>query len=108
VGNIGDRTLATLSWTDVATALDGGVVVDTGYDPRQGLLFDAGTPDAGPPDAGDGGGGGNPGGGGGPVGPGIPVESGTSSCAAAGGMPTLLPLVAALALAMLLRRRRSG
>jgi uncharacterized protein (TIGR03382 family) len=108
---VADRTLAILSWADVADAgADGGlVVVDTLYDPRQGLVFDGGTPDAGPPDAGDAGGGGNPGGGGGgPLGPGIPVDHGSSSCATAGTGSTLVALLGLLAFSVLLRRRRSG
>ena len=113
VGNIPDRTLAMLSWADVRTVTDGGVILDIAYDPRNGLIFvpnpDAGPPpDGGQPDGGSDGGGHNPGGGGGgPIGPGIPVDNG-GSCAAAGDVPALLPLLAVLALAMLLRRPRSG
>jgi hypothetical protein len=110
VGNIPDRTLAMLSWADVNKTVDGGVVVDPGYDPRNGLFFNP-TPDAGQsdgggtPDAGDGGGR-SPSGGGGPPSPGIPIDN-SGSCTAAGGMPSLLPLLAVLALAMALRGRRS-
>lgn len=82
------------------------MVVDTTYDPRQGLIFDGGIPDGGPPDAGDGGPpGGNPGGGGGPVGPGIPVDHGGNCSAVGGGLPSVLPLLATLGLLVLLRRR---
>src|SRR5262249_28868639 len=112
VGNIADRTLAMLSWAGVRTATDGGVVVDIAYDPRNGLIF-VPSPDAGPPPDGaqphaGAAGGANPGRWrGGALRPGIPAGNG-GSCAAAADVPALLPLLAVLALAMLLRRPRSG
>ena len=108
VGNIPDRTLAMLSWSAVNTTVDGGVIVDTGYDPRNGLFFnpnpDGGQSDGGAPDAGDGGGR-NPGGGGGPPSPGIPIDN--SSCSSTGGAASLLPVAALGILALALRTRRS-
>jgi uncharacterized protein (TIGR03382 family) len=109
VGNAGDRTLAFLRWTDVADA-GAAVVIDTQYDPRQGLIFDGGIPDAG--DGGGGGDGGPDGGGNGPgggdhniVSPGIPVDYG--GCSAVGDGPLLFTMVAMVGL-LLLRRRRRG
>ena len=107
VGNAADRTLAFLRWTDVADA-GAAVVVDSQYDPRQGLLFDGGIPDAG--DAGvDGGpvdGGNGPGGGDHSiVSPGVPVDYG--GCSAVGDGPLLFTMVAMVGL-LLLRRRRRG
>jgi hypothetical protein len=109
LGNIPDRTLAMLSWDDVSHTVDGGVIVDPGYDPRNGLFYNP-NPDAGPtPDGGpspDGGGGRSPSGGGGPPSPGIPIDNG-GSCSTTGGTASVLPLLAVLALAMALRGRRS-
>ena len=97
-----------LSWSAVNATVDGGVIVDTGYDPRNGLFFnpnpDGGQSDGGAPDAGDGGGR-NPGGGGGPPSPGIPIDN--SSCSTAGGAASLLPVAALGLLALALRTRRS-
>jgi len=104
---VGDRTqtdLALLRWDQLAAQVDGGLVVDTTFDPRGGSgLPDGGSPDAGPPDSGTGG---TPGGGGGgPQGPGIPVEH-PSSCATTTGGPVLLLLLAALGLVAPRRQRR--
>src|SRR5262249_7126006 len=77
---VGDRTqtdLAVLRWDLLAGQVDGGLVVDTNFDPRIVNVPDSGVPDAGGTDGGapDGGSGGSPGGGGGGNGgPGIPVE----------------------------------
>ena len=104
---VGDRAqtdLALLGWGQLASQVDGGLVLDPSFDPRGG---DGGVPDGGVPDGGvpDGGGGGNPSGGRGPVGPGIPVDHG-SSCATAAGAPVLLLLLAGLGLIPRRRRQR--
>ncbi|HET9155694.1 MAG TPA: hypothetical protein VFN91_03440 [Myxococcaceae bacterium] len=107
---VGDRTqtdLAELRWDVLAGQVDGGLTIDTLFDPRVVFLPDSGLPDAGV-DGGvsDGGSGGTPGGGGGgPVGPGIPVEH-DSSCATAAGTPVLLLLLGALGLLPRRRQRR--
>ena len=105
---VGDRSqndLALLDWGQLALQVDGGLTVNTAFDPR-GVPTDGGLPDGGIPDSGSGGGGnpGNPGGGG-PQGPGIPVDHG-SSCATAAGGPVLLLLLAGLGLVPRRRQRR--
>jgi len=106
---VGDRTqtdLALLRWDVLANQVDGGLRVDTTFDPRGGGSdggTDGGVPDSGVP---DGGGGGTPTvPGGGPQGPGIPVDHG-SSCATAAGAPALLLLLAGLGLLPRRRQRR--
>jgi len=106
---VGDRTqtdLAELRWDVLAGQVDGGLVVDTIFDPRVVYLPDSGVPDAGIDAGVDGGTGGTPGGGGGgPNGPGIPVEH-DSSCATAAGTPVLLLLLGVLGLLPRRRQRR--
>jgi MYXO-CTERM domain-containing protein len=104
---VGDRTqtdLALVRWDILAGQVDGGLVIDTTFDPRG----DGGFPDGGLPD----GGGGLDGGGGGagpppntPIGPGIPVDHG-SSCSTAAGGPALLAALAGLLLLLPRRRQR--
>jgi len=108
---VGDRTntdLALLRWDRIASQVDGGLAVDTTFDPRTAFLDggtpDGGVPDAGAPDGGSGGGGGTTPGGG-PMGPGIPVEH-ASSCTTAAGAPVLVLLLAALGLLLPRRQRR--
>ena len=106
---VGDRTqtdLALLRWDLLASQVDGGLVIDTGFDPRgssDGGLPDGGVPDSGTPDSGTGGG--SPSNGGGPLGPGIPVDHG-SSCTTAAGAPFLALLLAGLGLLPRRRQRR--
>lgn len=106
---VGDRTqtdLALLRWDLLASQVDGGLVIDTGFDPRgssDGGLPDGGVPDSGTPDSGTGGG--SPSNGGGPLGPGIPVDHG-SSCTTAAGAPFLVLLLAGLGLLPRRRQRR--
>ena len=89
---LGDSTqlgVALVSWGTLAGQVDGGLTIDTTFDPRGpgpadgGGGVDGGV-DGGQPDAG-GGGSATPGGGG-PLGPGIPVQQ-PSSCASAPGGP---------------------
>ena len=108
---VGDRTqtdLALLRWDVLANQVDGGLVIDTTFDPR-GAVTDGGLPDGGLPDSGvvDSGtpSGGGPSNVGGPRGPGIPVEH-ESSCATAAGAPVLLLLLAGLGLLPRRRQRR--
>jgi len=106
---VGDRThtdLALLRWDLLATQVDGGLVIDSTFDPRDAgsSLPDGGRPDGGT-DGGSGGGGGGSSGGGGPLGPGIPVDHG-SSCTSAAGTPLLLLLLAGLGLVPRRRQRR--
>jgi hypothetical protein len=110
---VGDRTqagLALLDWGQLALQVDGGLSVDTSFDPRgpvtDGGLPDGGVPDSGVPDSGSGGGGNATPGGGGPQGPGIPVDHGSSSCATAAGGPVLLLLLAGLGVLPRRRQRR--
>jgi len=102
---VGDRTqtdLALLDWGQLATQVDGGLTVDTTFDPR-GPVTDGGGPDSGV-DSGT-----SPGVGppiaGGPLGPGVPVEHG-SSCATAAGAPLGVLLLAGLGLLPRRRQRR--
>jgi len=107
---VGDRTqtdLALLRWDMLAGQVDGGLTVDTSFDPRVVSTTDGGVPDGGTPDGGapDGGGSSPGGGGGGPQGPGIPVDHG-SSCASVTGAPVLLLLLVGLGLLPRRRQRR--
>jgi hypothetical protein len=108
---VGDRSktdLALLQWDMLAGQVDGGLTVDTSFDPRVVSTADGGVPDGGTPDGGaPDGGGSSPGGGGGgaPVGPGIPVDHG-SSCASVTGAPILLLLLVGLGLLPRRRQRR--
>ena len=107
---VGDRTqtdLALLRWDLLASQVDGGLVIDTSFDPRgssDGGLPDGGVPDWGHPGQWNGRGRG-PSNGGGPLGPGIPVDHG-SSCTTAAGAPVLLLLLAGLGLLPRRRQRR--
>jgi MYXO-CTERM domain-containing protein len=98
------RALQVLRWDDLAHAGDAGLVIDTNYDPRLGLIVDGGSPDGGTdggtPDGGGGGGGGGGTGGGGntPIGPGIPVNHGGGCATTPAEASTLAALLAALAL----------
>ena len=111
---LGDSTLrgvALLSWGTLAGQVDGGLAIDTTFDPRGPGLADGGGgvdggADGGQPDAGGGGGGGSASpGGGGPLGPGIPVQQ-PSSCASAPGGSLALVLLAAVLLWAPRRRQR--
>jgi len=106
---VGDRTqtdLAVIRWDVLAGIVDGGLTIDTTFDPRGG----GGPPDGGAPDAGPGG---SDGGGGpgpppsGPIGPGIPVDHPSScTCASTSGAPGLAALLAVLAFLLFPRRQR--
>jgi MYXO-CTERM domain-containing protein len=90
--------------------VDGGLTIDSKFDPRSGGSGldggpDGGGPDGGLPDGGpppDSGSGGSPPNG---LGPGIPVDHG-SSCATTAGAPALLLLLAGLGLLPRRRQRR--
>ena len=106
---VGDRTntdLAVIRWDVLAGIVDGGLTIDTTFDPRGG----GGSPDGGAP---DGGGPGGPDGGGpgqppeGPIGPGVPVDHPSScTCTSTRGAPGLAAFLAALALLLFPRRQR--
>jgi hypothetical protein len=104
------RALQVLRWDDLAHAGDAGLVIDTNYDPRLGLVADGGNPtdggtDGGTPDGGGGGGGGTSGGGNTPLGPGIPIDHGGSCATTPGGASLVAAVLVGLAVFVPRRRR---